>query len=110
MSTAIQRFSPREAYAEYIRGGGVIVDVRDREEVASKSLGIKQMVAIPLNELGEHLGEIPANQTIMLVSRIGKKGREAAYFLAEHGFSKLALIEGGLTAWENEGLPVKQSA
>lgn len=110
MTTAIQRFTPREAYAEYIRGGGVIVDVRDREEVASKSLGIKQLVAVPFSELKERLAEIPANQTVMLVSRIGIKGREAAYFLAEQGFSKLALVEGGLTAWESEGLPVNHSA
>jgi rhodanese-related sulfurtransferase len=110
MSTAIQHFSPREAYAEYIRGGGVIVDVRDREEVASKSLGIKQLVAVPLNELEGRLAEIPANRTVMLVSRIGVKGREAAIFLAARGFAKLALVEGGMTAWESEGLPVNHSA
>lgn len=109
MSTAIQRFSPREAYAEYIRGG-VLVDVRDREEIASKSLGIKQMVTVPLRELSERLLEIPANRTVMLISRVGNKGQEAAHFLADHGYANVALVEGGLTAWESEGLPVKYSA
>lgn len=109
MSKRIHQVSPREAYAEYIRGA-VLVDVRDREEISAKSLGIKELIAVPLNELGDRLSEIPANRTVMLVSRIGVKGREAAQYLLQHGYSDVALVDGGLTAWETEGLPVKYSA
>ncbi|HNM24107.1 MAG TPA: rhodanese-like domain-containing protein [Saprospiraceae bacterium] len=109
MSTAIQRLSPREAYAEYILGG-VLVDVRNREESSIKALGIKQLYSVPMNELGERLSEIPANRTIILVSRYGNTGRDAANYLAEHGYEHVALVEGGFSAWESEGLPVSYSA
>lgn len=109
MSTAIQRLSPREAYAEYILGG-VLVDVRNREESAAKTLGIKQLYTVPMNELGERLAEIPSNRTIILVSRYGNSGRDAACYLAEHGYEHVALIDGGFSAWESEGLPVNYSA
>ena len=109
MSKRMQHFSPREAYAEYIRGG-VLVDVRDHEEIATKSLGIKQLIKVPLNELGERLAEIPSNRTVMLVSRVGNKGQEAAKFLLQNGYANVVLVDGGLTAWEKEGLPVNYSA
>ncbi len=109
MSAPIQRISAREAYAEYILGG-VLVDVRNTEESLHKSLAVKELYRVPLSELGDRLTEIPTNRTVILLSRYGNTGRDAAYFLAEHGYEHVALVEGGFSAWESEGLPVNYSA
>ncbi len=103
----IEQLSPREAYAAYMRGS-VMVDVRDSADVAAKAADLKQLVRLPFGELDQRLGELPTNRQVVFVSRIGIKSAQAAKFLAENGFDQVATIQGGLTAWEAEGLPIRQ--
>lgn len=100
--------SPREAYSAYFMGS-VIVDVRRPSEIAEKAADLNRMMTIPFEELDQRLNELPANRPIVFVSRIGLKGRQAAELIAARGFEKVGLVEGGLAAWEEEGLPVRAS-
>lgn len=102
----IEQISPREAYAAYIRGS-ILVDVRDAAEVAAKAADLKRLVVLPFGELDQRLGELPTNRQVMFVSRIGIKSAQAAKILADNGFDQVATVQGGLTAWEAEGLPIR---
>ncbi len=101
-----EQLSPREAYAAYIRGS-LMVDVRDAADVAAKAADLKQLVVLPFGELDQRLGELPTNRQVVFVSRIGIKSEQAAKFLLEKGFGQVATVQGGLTAWEAEGLPIR---
>ncbi len=101
-----EQISPREAYAAYMRGS-LLVDVRDSAEVAAKAADLKQLVVLPFSELDQRLGELPTNRQVVFVSRVGVKSAEAAKLLTERGFDKVATVQGGLTAWEAEGLPIR---
>lgn len=101
-----EQISPREAYAAYMRGS-LLVDVRDNAEVATKAADLKQLVMLPFSELDQRLGELPTNRQVVFVSRVGVKSAEAAKLLTERGFDKVATVQGGLTAWEAEGLPIR---
>ncbi|MCY7330233.1 MAG: hypothetical protein LH618_16905, partial [Saprospiraceae bacterium] len=101
-----EQISPREAYAAYMRGS-LLVDVRDSAEVAAKAADLKQLLTLPFSELDQRMGELPTNRQVVFVSRVGVKSTEAAKLLAEKGFDKVATIQGGLTAWEAEGLPIR---
>lgn len=101
-----EQLSPREAYAAYIRGS-IMVDVRDHAEVDAKVADLKQLIKVPFSELDERLGELPSNRQVVLVSRIGIKSAQAAKILADRGFDQVATMQGGLTAWEAEGLPIR---
>lgn len=103
---AYQYLSPREAYAAYITGS-VIVDVSETPEAPKKYVDLKQLIRIPFAELDQRFGELPKNRQVVFVSRIGIKSKEAARFLAAKGYSNVATVDGGLSAWEEEGLPVK---
>ena len=102
----VKQFSPREAYAAYVLGSSILVDVRENA-ANKKTIDVKQLVRLPFGELDQRFGELPANRTVVLVSNIGIKGKQAAKFLLEHGYSDVATLDGGLSAWEEEGLPVK---
>lgn len=102
----LKNFSPREAYAAYILGS-VIVDVRDDKPADSKNLDVKRVITMPFSELDQRFSELSATQPIVVLSRIGIKGKQAAKFLVEKGYQDVAIVDGGLTAWEEEGLPVK---
>ena len=104
--TALKNFSPREAYAAYMRGS-VLVDVRDSNSTKAKNPDLKQMIKLPFSELYQRYGELPTNRPVVLVSGIGNKGKEAAKFLLAQGYEDVAIMTGGMRAWEYEGLPVR---
>jgi len=102
----ISRISPREAYAAYIMGS-VLVDVRDQKEVEAKSVSVNNLITLPLSELDQRYGELPTNRPVVVMSGAGIKSRQAAQFLSEKGYTKVSTLDGGLLAWEEEGLPVR---
>jgi len=104
--TTLKNFSPREACAAYILGS-VIVDVRDDKPADSKTLDVKRVILMPFSELDQRFSELSATQPIVLLSYIGIKGKQAAKFLVEKGYQDVVILDGGLTAWEEEGLPVR---
>ncbi len=103
----LKNFSPREAYAAYMRGS-ILVDVRDSKSVKVKNPDLKQMVKLPFSELYQRYGELPTNRPVVLVSGIGNKGKEAAKFLLSQGYEDVAIMTGGMRAWEQEGFPVRE--
>ena len=105
----LKQLSPREAYAAYMMGG-VVVDVRESAEPQLQTPDIKRLVRLPFSELGNRFTELPKNQPVMVVSRVGVKSKEAARFLLAHGFSDVVTIDGGISAWEEEGLPLRNTA
>ncbi|MCB0530577.1 MAG: rhodanese-like domain-containing protein [Lewinellaceae bacterium] len=104
----LRRISPREAYAAYVRGH-LLVDVREPANAAQKTIDIGHLITMPISELNQRFSELPTNRPIVLVSRVGNSSDEAARFLLNQGYSDVTIVEGGLTEWEKEGLPVRQA-
>lgn len=102
----LQQVSPREAYAAYMLDT-VLVDVRETNDQNKKRADLNNLVSLPLSELSQRYSEVPANKPVVFISKIGKKGREAAQFMVQHGYDNVAILDGGLKAWEEEGLPVR---
>lgn len=98
--------SPREAYASYMLGS-LLVDVRTKTEVERTKIPLNHLVTIPMEELESRISELPANRKIIFFSRVGVKGKEAARLTAALGYQNVAMVDGGVTAWEQEGLPVQ---
>lgn len=105
----LKRFTPREAYAAYVLGS-VVIDVREPEAVAEKTVDLNHLVTIPMSEFDRHFAELPANRPLVLVSRVGNTSNTAAKFLLAHGYPDVAIVDGGLMAWEDEGLPIRHHA
>lgn len=110
----VEPFLPRAAgalkareLAELIKQGAAVpVDVRDAAAFGRAHLpGAKSM---PLEELESRLAELfmlPGQPA--LYDRSGEKTKELAERMAEQG-TPMAFLEGGILAWESEGLPVER--
>ncbi|MCL2776503.1 MAG: thioredoxin domain-containing protein [Polyangiaceae bacterium] len=97
---------PREL-AELIKRGAVVaVDVRDASAFGRAHLpGAKSM---PETEIATRLAELfmlPGQP--VLYDRSGDRTKELAATMAEQG-APVAFLEGGILAWETEGLPVER--
>ena len=94
---AYTEVEPDEIRARLARGEEVfLVDVREPDEVAEWAYPIG--VHIPLGELGDRLGELPADTPIVLACRSGGRSATAANALSEAGWTAENLT-GGALAW-----------
>jgi len=80
-----------------------LLDVREDDEWQAGHIEGAQH--IPLGELGDRLGELPAERRIVAVCRSGIRSAAAARGLTQLGFDALNL-DGGVTAWSRAGLPL----
>lgn len=81
----------------------LIVDVR--EEVETRSCSIPGAVLIPLTQFGRRLQELPRDRPILTICRSSHRSPIAARQLVKAGYQVLD-VRGGITAWQQAGLPL----
>ena len=95
------------AFAERIKSPDVVLlDVRTAEEFDEGHL--TNALNIDVKEEGfveKAKSTLPADKTIAVYCRGGKRSANAAAMLAKEGFKVVNLL-GGITAWKNAGMPV----
>jgi NADPH-dependent 2,4-dienoyl-CoA reductase/sulfur reductase-like enzyme/rhodanese-related sulfurtransferase len=78
--------------------GKQVVDVRKPEEIAEAPLaGATSVVAIPLDELRDRIGELDKTADTVVTCAAGLRGHVALRILRQHGFEKVANLSGGAT-------------
>ncbi len=86
--------------------GALLVDVRERAEVARTAFDVPALVNIPLSELEQRWSELPRDRELVLVCESGERSLKATYFLQFHGFNQVSNMDGGLLKWMRKGFPV----
>ncbi len=80
-----------------------ILDVREDDEWAAGR--IEGAHHIPLNQLSARIGELDGDRSVVTVCRSGGRAGKAAKLLTEAGWTA-ETMDGGITQWESDGLPV----
>jgi len=82
----------------------IVLDVREPWEIATASLSIDAAptVCIPMNEIPDRLGELPAGQPVLCLCHHGMRSLQVAAFLEHQGFIEVYNIAGGIDAWAVE--------
>lgn len=88
------------------QGKSVILDVRDPAAFAAGHL--RDAKNIPLNELPNRLGELDKfkSKTVIAVCQTGVQSAKAAAQLKKAGFNEAFSLNGGVAAWQAQGLPI----
>lgn len=82
------------------------IDVRTHDEFAMGS--IPGFVNIPLDELREHLDELPRERPVVVSCAVGLRGYLASRILTQHGFRDVRNLSGGYTTWRAATAPVPE--
>src|ERR1700733_11126759 len=115
MQEMVEPFLPRAAgalkapeLAQLLAGGpGTVAGVDTRDAGAFARAHLPGAVNIPIEEIETRLAELHMLQgQPVLYCRSGDKTKDVAERLAEQGMP-VAFLEGGLLAWEAEGLPIE---
>jgi rhodanese-related sulfurtransferase len=88
------------------QGKAVIVDVRD--PAAFNNGHLRDAKNIPGKELSNRLGELDKfkAKTAIVVCQSGAQAARAASQLKKAGFAEAVTLEGGIAAWQAQGLPL----
>lgn len=82
----------------------VLLDVRQPEEFRQGRIAGAQL--IPLGELRNRVGELPANRQIIVMCHSGNRSLAATDFLRSEGLDAINLA-GGIQSWARAGLPIE---
>jgi rhodanese-related sulfurtransferase len=94
----IREISVEELKARRDRGENpLVLDVREDWEL--KLASIPDVVHVPMNQLPARVAEFsPAVETVVMCHAGGRSMR-VAHFLADQGFTNVANLSGGISAW-----------
>ena len=101
-----KRASALEVTQMINRGKTTILDVRDAAAFANGRL--RDAKNIPLAELAKRIGELDKSKskTIVVVCQNGARSGSAANILGKAGFDDVISLDGGVAAWQTQGLPL----
>lgn len=97
--------SPAEARAA-LDDGALLLDLRSEDLFAMKRFQVPEALHIPHRELPQRFAEVPAGRRLVLADSSGVFLRAAAALLQARGFDQVACLNGGMLAWDQQGLPV----
>lgn len=95
--------TPAEVEEARKAGKVLLIDVRTPAEHGE--IHIEGSTLMPLDRLDPEKAR-DGDEVRVLVCRSGKRAEQARQKLAAAGCENLAVLEGGVTAWEQAGLPV----
>lgn len=86
------------------RSEALVVDVRNQQEWNKGHIMTARHFA--LGDLPKHLHELPTDRPLITVCGTGYRSSIAASLLQAAGFSDTSSMDGGMTAWNKQLLPV----
>ncbi len=78
----------------------LVIDVREDWELQLAS--IPDVVHVPMNQLPARLGEFSRDAETIVMCHAGGRSLRVAHYLANQGFTNVANLTGGISAWSQE--------
>ena len=86
--------------------GPLLLDVREADEFAAARADGAALV--PMSEFAERYEELPKDRPIRVICASGNRSAAATAFLLRNGWTDVANVAGGTSAWIAAGLPTRR--
>jgi len=84
----------------------LVVDVREPDEFAA--LRLNGVALMPMSQFQQRWEDLPRDRPLLIMCASGGRSAAATAHLVRNGFTDVANVAGGITAWEKAGLPVRR--
>ncbi|MHC4488662.1 MAG: MBL fold metallo-hydrolase [Planctomycetota bacterium] len=102
--------SAKEAFEKLSKPNSVLLDVRTTQELDEISIKTDNVKHIPILSLASSISSMSAELSYYVLCRTGHRATIAAMSLIQNGFVNVAVIEGGINAWDKAKLPTKKTS
>ncbi|MHC4264627.1 MAG: MBL fold metallo-hydrolase, partial [Planctomycetota bacterium] len=99
---------PKEAFQKLSGPNTVLLDVRTTQELDQMSVKADNVKHVPLQALASSIDSISPQDSYYVLCGTGLRATMAAMSLMQNGFADVAVIEGGINAWDKAKLPVNK--
>lgn len=99
--------NPSQAVQKINQDQAILIDIRTAESY--KAHHIPQARNIPASELLAKTEKIAKDKPIIVVCDSGRNAQGSVSQLRKEGFTDVSVLDGGITAWAQAGLPTKKS-
>lgn len=89
--------------ARALEQGAAVIDVRDGDEYVGGHIPGAHL--FPLDELGDHIADLPSSRPLHIVCKSGRRSNAAAENLGDRGIDAISVI-GGTDGWAASGRPI----
>jgi rhodanese-related sulfurtransferase len=88
------------------RRNAVVIDLRSADDFAGGHLPSSRN--LPFSELEAKIGQFVKNRSnpVLLVCQSGQQSNKAAGIVKNAGFAEVHVLDGGVNAWQQAGMPV----
>ncbi len=86
----------------------ILLDVRTSEEMEEGHLANAQNIDFLDESFPGKIENLNKNKTYLLYCRTGKRTAKAGALMKAAGFKKVYMLDGGITAWKEEGKPIEK--
>ena len=101
----VRHINPLDALEALEKGEAVMIDVREINEIALGSVSLDRVLNHPMSVILERLPYISKDQNIIVACPGGVRSSKVASLLMQHGYQRVASLDGGLKTWKAKGLP-----
>jgi rhodanese-related sulfurtransferase len=78
----------------------MVIDVREEWEL--QLARIPDVVHVPMNQVPARLAELSREAETIVMCHAGGRSMRVAHFLANQGFTNVANLTGGISAWSEQ--------
>jgi len=105
--SAMKEVGTLEAIQLMNRNNAVLLDVRETNEFTGGKL--PNALHIPMSQLASRAAELAklTARPVVVYCSLGRRARGAGAELAKAGFGDIYVLQGGLKAWKDAGLPLE---
>jgi len=103
----VRHITPLHALKAVEAGDAVLIDVRELSEVRLEKIPLDRVLNHPMSVIMDRLPYITKAQNIILICQCGIRSVKVANLLNRQGYPNVANLEGGITMWKAQGLPIE---
>jgi arsenate reductase len=96
--------SPKDALP-FLEADAILVDLREGLERNGREFQVNNVIPMPHRRFEAEFAALPEDRPLILACCVGLESRDAARFLMAHGYTSVASLNGGMIAWEQDGMP-----
>ena len=101
----VRHIHPLDALKALEKGEAVMIDVREINEVTLGSVPLDRVLNHPMSVILDRLPYIIKDQNIIVACPGGVRSSRVANLLMQHGYQRVASLDGGLKTWKAMGFP-----
>lgn len=96
-----------KAMSQQIGADVTVLDVRTPQEWEQGVIEGAVMIDYYKDDFADKVNQLDKNKPVYVYCAKGGRSSDAAEMMVEAGFSKVYNLDGGITAWNDAGLPTK---